>query len=63
MFKIIVTTTDHTTGRTTRVTLRQSYKTLKGAEKAAERHVYVCSPDGETITFTSNAEIHEVDHA
>ncbi len=63
MFKIIVTTTDHATGRTTRVTLRQSYKTLKGAEKAADRHVYVCSPDGKTITFTSDAEITEVRHA
>ncbi|EHU8660992.1 hypothetical protein KZR76_000529 [Salmonella enterica] len=37
MFKIIVTSTDHATGRTTRVTLRQTYKTLNGAEKAAQR--------------------------
>ncbi|EED4924782.1 hypothetical protein WP05_21365 [Salmonella enterica subsp. arizonae] len=63
MFKIIVTTTDHTTGRTTRITLRQSYKTLKGAEKAAQKLDYVCSPDGKTITFTSDAEITEVRHA
>ncbi|EAB2951250.1 hypothetical protein O0Q93_002163 [Salmonella enterica] len=59
MFKIIVTSTDHATGRTTRVTLRQTYKT----EKAAQRLTYVCSPDGRTITFTRDAEVKEVHHA
>ncbi|EDI0466682.1 hypothetical protein CC761_20080 [Salmonella enterica subsp. enterica serovar Newport] len=62
MFKIIVTSTDHATGRATRVTLRQTYKTLKGAEKAAQRLAYVCSPDGKTITFTRDAEVTEVRH-
>lgn len=62
MFKIIVTSTDHATGRATRFTLRQTYKTLKGAEKAAQRLAYACSPDGKTITFTRNAEVQEVRH-
>lgn len=63
MFKIIVTSTDHATGRATRFTLRQTYKALKGAEKAAQRLAYVCSLGGRTITFTRDAEVKEVRHA
>ncbi|MDX7990119.1 hypothetical protein [Xenorhabdus littoralis] len=49
MFKIIVTTTNQHTGEIKKETIRYRYKTLSGAEKAANRVRSVCMPDGETV--------------
>ncbi|MFQ0831050.1 hypothetical protein AAH211_21430 [Serratia fonticola] len=63
MFKIIVTTTNHRTGKTTVETCRRRYKTYRGAEKAAQGMRWVCRPDGVTATEEVSAEVVEVRHA
>ncbi|MFB5951565.1 hypothetical protein [Klebsiella pasteurii] len=63
MFKIIVTHTNHVTGIVTTRTEPKRYKTLRNAEKAAERIGYVCSPDGKTITMSISAVVEEVSNA
>ncbi|HBC2889717.1 hypothetical protein M8B70_21070 [Enterobacter chengduensis] len=63
MFKVIVTRTDHTTGKSISSTDPRSFKTRRNAEKAADRIGYVCSPDGKTITMSMDAEVVEVRHA
>jgi hypothetical protein len=60
MFKIIITHTDHTTDRATRLTDPRRYKKRKNAEKAAQKIGYVCKPDGKTIIFSIKAEVEEV---
>ena len=62
MFKVIVTHTNHLTGVTTTRTEPQRYKTRRNAEKAAQMLGYVCSPDGNTVTLTVDAQVVEVDH-
>ena len=60
MFKIIVTTKNHRTGKTTVETCRRRYKTYRGAEKAAQGMRWVCRPDGVTATEEVSAEVVEV---
>ncbi|BEM35532.1 hypothetical protein SME06J_42240 [Serratia marcescens] len=62
MFKIIITTTDHTTGRTTNLTDPRRYKTRKNAERSAQKIGYICKPDGKTITSSVSAEVVEEHH-
>ncbi|MBD2816744.1 hypothetical protein ID850_18910 [Xenorhabdus sp. Flor] len=63
MYKIIITQTNHCTGTVKKYYPRNRYKTLRGAEKAAQRTRSVCMPDGKTITETVDADVVEVRHA
>ncbi|MBD2810872.1 hypothetical protein ID853_08260 [Xenorhabdus sp. Vera] len=47
MFKLIITITNQHTGETKKETVRYRYKTLRGAEKAANNIRSVSIPDGE----------------
>ncbi|MBS9431141.1 hypothetical protein [Photorhabdus hainanensis] len=60
MFKIIITTKNYRTGRITKETFRNKYKTYRGAEKAAQEIRRVCMPDSKTIIETVDAEVVEV---
>ena len=60
MFKIIVTTKNHRTGKITVETCRRRYKTYRGAEKAAQGMRWVCRPDGVPATEEVSAEVVEV---